>query len=141
MIFNILNGKVGDAAKQPVKITEKDFWIHYLMFLNIRWQYYMSEKEIQVFSTVLSLEQGVSYFTKPAKKILQSKVAHLSDSEITRVKKKLLELGVVEESPHPKDKRTNITLPVASLRKLQTYIKSKKEITFTFPYEITEESE
>lgn len=97
----------------------------------------MTQKEIEVMSTVLSLEPEVSYFCKPGNRVLQREISKLSLSEITRVKKRLVSLGLLEEKEHPKDKRKNVTIPVSSLLNFQKYIKTQDTVTFIFPYEFT----
>lgn len=97
----------------------------------------MTAKEIDVMSTILSLEPEVSYFCKPGNRVLQDRIPKLSLSEITRVKKRLVDLGVLQEKDHPRDKRKNITLPVTSLLNFQKFIKKQDKIEFIFPYEFT----
>lgn len=99
----------------------------------------MTAKEIEVLSTILAMEPEVSYFCKPGNRVLQNKITKLSLSELTRVKKRLVSLGLIEEKEHPRDKRKNITLPVSSLLQFQKYVKTQSNITFIFPYEFTKE--
>jgi hypothetical protein len=97
----------------------------------------MTAKEIEVMSSVLALDIGVSYFCQPGNRVLQKEIPKLSLSELTRVKKRLVGLKLLDEKDHPKDKRKNLTLPVKSLLNFQKYVKNQDKIMFVFPYEIT----
>ena len=135
--LNVLNGKVGDDANLPVKINEVDFWKQYLQMINLKWNYWMNEKEVQVFSVILSKEPGISYFSSPHNKELMDDISHLSNAELTRVKKRLLALDLITEEVDQKDKRRSIVLPYKSLINLQRFVKDKKKLKFTFAYEVT----
>jgi len=138
MELNLLKATVGQKAYQPIEITEIEFWEHYLSLLNLRGGFWINQKIIQVFSWVLAHDPDVSWFSKPHSDKMKEAIPSLSDSEITRIRKTLLELNLAKESPDPMDRRKNLTYPVDNLRKFQLFIKKSNTVTFIFPYEIAE---
>lgn len=139
MKLNVLTAKAGVPAEVPIKIPELTFWKHYLHFLNLRSNFYIQQKEQEVFSWILSQDPGTSWFSKPYSDQMKEAIHKLSDAEITRIRKRLMRLGLVEEHSDPNDGRKNITVPVPGLRKLQDIVKSTKEVNLIFPYEIAEQ--
>lgn len=136
MELNLLTTKLGKESYKAIQITELEFWQTYLFFLNLRSSFWINQKEIQVFSWVLSQDPDISWFSSPHSKQMKEAINKLSDAEITRIRERLLELNLVEQYPNPDDMRKKVTLPVPALRKFQKFIKKEKKVTFIFPYEI-----
>lgn len=138
MKLNILTTRTGNTADIPLKIKEIDFWRHYLHFLNLRSSFFIQQKELEVFSWILSQEPEVSWFSKPNSDRMKDAISKLSSPEITRIRSRLLELNLVEQHKDPEDGRKTVTLPVPGLVKLQKFIKNNKNLTIVFSYEITQ---
>lgn len=135
--LNLLKGTMNDSS--PVVVNEREFWRHYLFLLNIRTNAWINQKEIEILSWILSQEPGVCYFSVPNSRITKESIPRLSDAELSRLRKRLLELGLVIEHEQPSDKRRKVTLPNEALFKFQKFIKRNNTLSLIFPYEITQE--
>lgn len=137
MRLNFIKGTIGST--QTVKVTERDFWRSYLFFLNLRTTAWINQKEIEILSWILANDPDVCYFSTPNNALIKKAVPKLSDAELSRIRKRLLELGLITEQEHDMDKRRKVTKLDAALSKFQKFVKGNNMITIEFPYEITKE--
>lgn len=134
--FSVLTGKVSDRVTPVVK-DEVELWKIYLTLLNTRTDDWITRKEITVLSWILANKEGACYFSKPGSLEITEEITNLSFPELSRIKKKLLSLKLIEEVF---DDGKVKTLPVSNLRVIQKFIKKEKGINFVFPISIDEVS-
>jgi hypothetical protein len=135
--LNLLSAQFSDRVS-PVLKNEIEFWKIYLTLLNTRTDNWITRKEIKVMSWVLANDPNMCYFSKPGSDIITEEVENLSSPELTRVKKKLIGLGLVEESLLDGKIKT---MPVKAIASLKRYMSKTGEINFVFPIKINEETQ
>lgn len=95
MKLNIVTGRTGKNAQMPVEVDEKVIWS---LVLNAwRMRYPLTDKIVDVFSTVLSLEQNTSYFSGEGSKLLRSIVSNTSSAELSRIRSQLIDAKLLTE--------------------------------------------
>ena len=95
MKFNAVTGSTGRNAREPVAVNEFIVW---KLILNCwRLRYNLTDKVIEVFSTILSLEDEVSYFSGEGSKKLRSLIPNVSAAELSRIKKELTKAKLLVE--------------------------------------------
>lgn len=132
--FNILTGKVSDRVTPVVK-DEVEFWKIYLTLLNTRSDNWITKKEIKVMSWILSKEINKCYFSKPGSLEITEEIDNLSFPELSRIKKKLIEMKLVSEEFIDGKIRT---LPIDQLRKIQKFVRKQGGINCVFPISLYE---
>jgi hypothetical protein len=135
MELNLISGKTGKEAAEAYTLTLMDFWKTYFHLLNLRWNYYVTPKEIEVISWVLTQDPSKSYFSTPHNNEIMEAMNNVSMSELTRVKQRLLSLGLIKEADS-KDRRIRHAYPVEQLQKLRKYVEAKGKVTFVFPIKL-----
>ena len=132
--FSVLTGKVSDRVTPVVK-SEVEFWKVYLTLLNARSDNWITRKEIKVLSWILSQDKVECYFSKPGSLEITEQIENLSFPELSRIKKKLVNLKLVKEDFV--DGRIK-TLPHQSLQAIQRFVKKEGALNCVFPIEINE---
>lgn len=95
MDFNLLKGEVNTQNK--TKLSLKQFWALYLRLL-YSYDILLSDKEVAILSHILSSKEPHSnWFKKPLNKELQTLHGKMSFPEISRTKKKLIEMEVLQK--------------------------------------------
>lgn len=126
--YDLLTGKL---AGEPVHVSSQQMWDVFLTSLNARLSAsnWINKKEIAVLSWILAQPYKKCYFSKPNNEVIMDNIDNLSRSELTRIKKRLMELGLIEEKLEDGIVRT---YPNATLLKLKSAIAQKGAISFSF---------
>jgi len=134
--LNLLTGRGGDAAENPLDVKERDFWQYYLKLLNIRNNFALTDREIKVMSYVLTQNYNECQFTQNAGKELRTAL-RMKAPDLSKVKTQLMLKRYIYF-----DEDNDRTIPVKSIGDFQRYVKNciqKKmpiEINFVFPMNI-----
>lgn len=95
MDFNLLKGEINTQNK--TKLSLKQFWVLYLRLL-YSYDILLSDKEVAILSHILSSDKPhLNWFKKPLNKELQKLHGNMSFPEISRIKKKLIEMEVLQK--------------------------------------------
>ena len=122
---------------EPIRNTERNVWAMFLRLMNVNNGINaITDKQIKVYSYILSKEEGISWFSKPYVDEVIKNVEPLTYSEIMKLKGQLVKLGLVKEIPNPDDARKKLFLPPKSIRDLQKYVKKHKFVSFYYPIQI-----
>lgn len=121
-------------------ITEREFWSTYLKLLNALnpSEKKLNDKDIEIVSYMLTLDLKISYFTKSKSKVITKSIDNASYSELTRIKKKLLEYKLLSEHSNPDDLRSKNYYFHEQFTSLKRIFKNKKSITFKLNYNLDE---
>lgn len=128
MLLNILTGKTGEKAKNAIESSEELFWKFVLNTWRVR--YNLTDKTIEVFSKILTLDHNVSYFSGKGSEYLRSITKNLSQAELSRIKKILLNSGLVVESSNGRGE----AYPVNWLTVIAEKFRNNEEIQIIAPF-------
>lgn len=110
------------------EINELDFWYYYLRLVNIN-SPYLSDREMDLFGYLLSLEYGKPLF-EWGDLPKYSKALNISKQHVYELKKSLIAKEYLID-----DEFISIS---KNFTPFQNYVKRKGDvITFTFPYKLT----
>ncbi len=129
MKLNIVTGSTGRNARTPVPVNETVVW---KLILNCwRLRYNLTDKVIEVFSIVLSLEEKVSYFSGDGSKELRSLVPNVSAAELSRIKKELTKAGLLIEGTDRGE-----AYPIGWLSAVRSNLRKEGEIEITTTFNV-----
>lgn len=126
MKLNILTSQVGNKAESSSSMSELQFWKFYLQLLKAK-GLSITDKEIKILSFILSKPQDRNYFKIPYSKVIKTNINNVSPAELTRVKKELINKGLV----------THNGIPTKALYNFQAYVKNNPYISFVMPIQIS----
>lgn len=95
MKFNPITGGAGRNANNPVKVGEKIIWQFVLNCWRLR--YPLTDKVVEVYSTILSMDCSISYFSGEGSKHLRGIVPNVSAAELSRIRKELMKAKLLED--------------------------------------------
>lgn len=134
--YDLMTGKVqGDFTL----VDAEQLWRVFFSSLNgrVTFDKWINPKEIKVISWIMAQPYRKCYFSKPNTDVIMDAIDNLSRSELTRIKKRLISMKLVEEVLEDGAVRTYPTQP---LLKLKGYVEKHGRVSFSFNMELNEKT-
>lgn len=130
MKFNAVTGGAGRNAREPVSVNEIVVW---KLILNCwRLRYNLTDKVIEVFSIILSLDDNISYFSGEGSKRLRSLIPNTSSAELSRIKKELSKANLLIEGTDRGE-----AYPISWLSSIRRNLRKEGEIEITTTFNVS----
>jgi len=131
--LNLLTGKTGSEAKEPLEIDEQGFWIQFFNLLIAKGNYSMRPKHVAFMAWIMSREDpDKCWFSSPnVAEVIEGFKIHRT--EISYFKPFLTDIGLIVnvENPVPGNK----TRPHKTLLQIKKLIQNQA-VSFTFTMEL-----